>query len=65
MKNKIGLNIFGLFFSALLFQYAQGETMGFYLRDQVKVLPKSRFILSVIGFQSNVNSQLEIGRAHV
>lgn len=33
--------------------------MGFYLRDQVKVLPKSRFIVSMVGFQSNVNSQFD------
>lgn len=51
MKSKLFFII--LFLGSCSFS----QTMGFYLRDQVKVLPKSRFIVSVVGFQSNINSQ--------
>jgi hypothetical protein len=57
MKNNF-LSLF-LGCSFFLSQWAWAQTMGFYVRDQVKVLPKSRFIVSVVGFQSNINSQLD------
>lgn len=59
MKSNLGLHLLFLFFYVFASHFAQAQTMGFYLRDQVKVLPKSRYIVSVVGFQSDINSQLD------
>lgn len=50
---------FSFFLLFIAGHFASAQTMGFYLRDQVTVLPKSRFIVSVVGFQSDINSQLD------
>lgn len=59
MKSRLGFSLLFILLFISTLHLAQAQTMGFYMRDQVKVLPKSRFIVSVVGFQSNINSQLD------